>query len=390
MFIQTLVPIDTAHTVIECCFAAHVSKQAGLVRICKFAAAYHQFAYRFTPRLATAGPNALIAVTTWLLSLHARGRSVPAAGRYALKVFARALSLEIPAAAPAALSATRSHIAKLAKHAPCFTLHMLLTFERIAADRGQPGALRYFAACIMCMVFASFRFCDTKNIREVTFKKGTVAGSCLPTKNLKQPFYWVFPMSGFISNGAWFDIIVDVRLRYRQCIGLPMNFLFIHTKEWKFDDTVYPAATYGSALRTFRVFLAKAGYPKANHTLHSPRNAFNTFAAQLGWSRADRATIGRWAPRSQMPAAYDRQKCVTELRLRNDVVQRIKSGWTPTCDFELPFKHPHKTDEIKSDAEETDTSSASSSDTEDEAKIEQNTLNLDDSDNKITGYAESV
>ena len=253
------VPIETAQTVIECCFAARVSKQNGLVRICKFAAAYHQFSHRNSPLLATTGVGALIAVTTWLLSLHARGRSVPAAGRYALRVFAEALSLDIPATSPAALAATRSHTVRLARQAPCFTLHMLLTFGRLAADHGPPHPARYFAACVMMMVFAPFRFADTLNIRGIPYKKTTVAGSCLPTKNLKIPFYWAFPMSGFITNGAWFDIIVDVRTRYHSCKGLPMNFLFVHTTNWKFDDTVYPAATYASTLRTFRLFLTKAG-----------------------------------------------------------------------------------------------------------------------------------
>ena len=91
-----------------------------------------------------------------------------------------------------------------------------------------------------------------------------------------------------------------------------------------------------------------------------------------------------------MPNAYDRQKCVTELRLRADVVHRVKNGRMPACDFEPPFTHPHKTDVVKSDAEETDNSSLGSSDTEDEGKVEQNTLQLDDTDNKVTGYCESV
>ena len=169
-----------------------------------------------------------------------------------------------------------------------------------------------------------------------------------------------------------------------------MNSLFALTTEWKFDAMAYPHANYGSTLRTLRAFLKKAGFPKANHTLHSPRNAFNTFAAQLGWSRADRAMIGRRAPRSQMPTAYGRSKFITELRLRYDVVQRIKNGWVPSCDFDLPFTHPRKTAEVSPNAEEADSPSQGSPDTEDEAKVEQNTIQLDDTDNKMTGYCESV
>ena len=282
MIESPLAPMETAHSVIECCFAARVSKQTGLVRICKFAAAYHQFCHRSAPRLPTTGPTALIAVATWLLSLHTRGRSAPAAGRYALRVFAEALALNIPATAPAALSATRSHIVKLAKQAPCFTLHMILTIERLAADRGYPVSLRYFDACLMFMAFASFRFADTKNIRDVNFKKDTVAGSCLPKENLKEPFYWVFPQSGFISAGAWFEVIVDVRTRYRSRKGMPVNFLFAHTIEWKFDDTPCPPANYGSTLRTLRAFLKKAGSTKANHTLRSPAKRFRYFRGPVG------------------------------------------------------------------------------------------------------------
>ena len=106
---------------------------------------------------------------------------------------------------------------------------MLLTFERLAADRGAPIALRYYAACIVLMVFVSFRFADTKNIREVSVEMATIACPCLPTKNLTQPFYWDIPIAGFISNGDWFAVIFGVRARYHSCHGLPMNFLFVHT-----------------------------------------------------------------------------------------------------------------------------------------------------------------
>ena len=77
-------------------------------------------------------------------------------------------------------------------------------------------------------------------------------------------------------------------------------------------------------MRTILQFLIKAGFPMAKHTLRATRNALNTFSAQLGRARAERAAIGRWAPRSQMPAAYDRSKCIADLRLRNDVAQRIE------------------------------------------------------------------
>lgn len=126
-----------------------------------------------------------MAFATWLLSLHTRGRSVPAAGRYALRVVSEELAFNIPATSPAALSATRSHVIKLAKQAPCFAHHMLLTFERLAADRGSPVTLGYFASFVMFMVIASSRFANTKHIRGITFGKHTAAGPFLPTEDLK-------------------------------------------------------------------------------------------------------------------------------------------------------------------------------------------------------------
>ena len=91
-----------------------------------------------------------------------------------------------------------------------------------------------------------------------------------------------------------------------------------------------------------------------------------------------------------MPAAYGRSKCITELRLRGDVVQRIKDGRMPPCDFELPFQHPPRPTRVESDKEETDTSSLGSSATEDETAVAQDTIQMDDENNSKTGYTESV
>lgn len=169
-----------------------------------------------------------------------------------------------------------------------------------------------------------------------------------------------------------------------------MNFLFVHNPDWEFGDAQYHAATYGATLRTFRLFLTKAAFPKTNHAPHSSRGAFDTFTSHLGRGGAGRETIGRRAPRPQMPAAYDRSECITELRLRNDVAQRMKNGRTPSCVSELPFTHPRKTNQIGSFAEETDSSSQRSPDAEDAGKVEKNTIKMDDAANEITGYFESA
>ena len=168
-----------------------------------------------------------------------------------------------------------------------------------------------------------------------------------------------------------------------------MNFLYAHTLNWEVGDTTYPPETYGSTLRALRRFLIKSGFPKEKHTLRPPRNAINAIASQLGRARADRATIGRRAPRSQMTAAYGRSKCVADLRLRNGDVQRIGNGRIPSCGVELPSQHSNPKGATESDAEETNPPGQRPSDNEDEMKSRRNILNMGEDDKSKSDYAES-
>ena len=97
--------------------------------------------------------------------------------------------------------------------------------------------------------------------------------------------------------------------------------------------------------------------------IHSPRAWFSTCAHQLLYPREDREKLGRWAPGSLMPDLYDRAICATELRLRDEILNRIRSGgWEPSNAFETPGKKkPIETKaETKSNSSVSDTSSLSS------------------------------
>ena len=37
-----------------------------------------------------------------------------------------------------------------------------------------------------------------------------------------------------------------------------------------------------------------------------------------------------------MPDLYDRATCATELRLRDDILERIRTAWQPVGPFEVP------------------------------------------------------
>ena len=139
---------------------------------------------------------------------------------------------------------------------------MILAIGHTSADNKTPYDERYSDDCIFTMVLASFRFKDTTRIMGVNFKKGAACGRCAPTNNNAKSIYRAFPISGFVSNGAWFDVNVDTRARYRPCRGVDIKFLFAHMKHlWGSGGHVYPPETYGFALRAFRDF-SKNRFPE--------------------------------------------------------------------------------------------------------------------------------
>ena len=71
-------------------------------------------------------------------------------------------------------------------------------------------------------------------------------------------------------------------------------------------------------------------------SLHSPRFFMASLAGQLRFPTEERRTLGRWGPASGMPVRYDRSRCVTELLLKYDIVERLRAGFKPAGAFELP------------------------------------------------------
>ena len=73
--------------------------------------------------------------------------------------------------------------------------------------------------------------------------------------------------------------------------------------------------------------------------LHSFRSFLPTCASQLNFSRENREALGRWRAGSLMPDRYGRAACVTELRLRNSVLEQFARGWRPSLDLEVAPKN---------------------------------------------------
>ena len=103
-------------------------------------------------------------------------------------------------------------------------------------------------------------------------------------------------------------------------------------KNWRLSDCASSGNTTQSPIR---VLEAKFGFPRSM-TIHSPRNFYATCARQLLYAKAQRNTLGRWAEDSEVSNRYDRGVCATELRLRDDIPNRIEKGWRPAPAFEVP------------------------------------------------------
>ena len=380
---------DETRTVFHCAFSARCSSPAGLRKICKFAAAYHQFCVRPTPNLALVGPDSVVPLAQWLLSLHGRGRTVSRTAKYCLKVFGEALGLDFQVSHPAAMAAVTSKVVKLTKQAPCIPLETIKVIERLSHDPRYPSGLRYFAACVILMTLASFRYKNTTRITDIRYDITTISGMCAPCKSNKSPFTWAIPAAGFVSEGKWFDIIVETRDRHRSWTGLEMNFLFLkHNKDWSVDEPNFQPANYAQTLYAFRALFSTIGQKSSNCTLHSPRTVLNTYAAQLGWHKEERSVIGRWAHGSAMPDTYDRARCVTELKLRSSVLENIANGWNPVPDFQLPMKQ--RVPKVSLDAVETSSCSDTSSGSERSETAKERLGGIDVNDDSMSGYKHPV
>eukprot|EP00959_Pyramimonas_sp_CCMP1952_P350430 7341675-Pyramimonas_sp.AAC.1 len=96
--------------------------------------------------------------------------------------------------------------------------------------------------------------------------------------------------------------------------------------------------SYSGALNAMRHALRVVGVAGdvTEWSLHSPRFFLPSLAGQLRFPMEERRTLGRWGPASGMPVRYDRARCVTELLLKYEIVERLRAGFKPAGAFELP------------------------------------------------------
>ena len=311
--------------------------------------------------LPFSGPDALVALHSWILSLHSRGPTVPHAGLYAVRAYSGALELGLPVNSDAVVAASRANRARAKKQAPPVPLELLLSWEEIARSSTAAPGKRLFASYLTFLCLSSARFKDTIGLDKLETNETAIYGAFRDLKNFKaqlRPF--AAPLAGINGQLGWALPLLEFHATYKNRFQKIPSFLCPKiTKEWGFK---LEAAAYYDVYKHLHLLLAGAKFEKHGITPQSPRNFMPTCASQLGWSREDRETLGRWKPGSIMPNVYDRAACVTELRLRSSVSKQIQSGWIPANSFEIPMEpvpKPPNPDFPSSDSDSSSTGTVS-------------------------------
>ena len=130
--------------------------------------------------------------------------------------------------------------------------------------------------------------------------------------------------------------ILEMRKLFGSKYGKQMKFIFpVVGRGW---EEMFPSpASYASVREKLTNFAIAWNIPGGSElTLHSPRNFLPTVGSQADLPREARARLGHWAPTFCMPERYDRNACVSELRVRAQLLTLLASGWKPTLPFEVP------------------------------------------------------
>ena len=356
--------------------------EAARVRVCRCAQDFLEFTLQRPNPLPFYGNAAVPAVVGWLDHVRLRGHTVPHLAKYCLMAFGEAMGISFPVDHPAVRSAARVDSLRVAKTAQAVPLNFIERLEALASsDNTKPGL--QLAASILClMIFASLRFSDLRDVSDLWTSNSAICGRSLNHKDKGGAIMcWAAPKEGLKSKGKWclpalsFWNTVNPSLPKEGAAsqgGNKFYFLFPYfDKEWAVDFA--RAATNGTAQATLTRLEEACELKGLGRTLHSPRSWFATCATQLAFKREDRTTLGRWAAGSVMPDRYDRGICVTELRLRDEILGQVKDGWRPQKAFEIPTSK----DKIQNEAKESESDSTSVTSTASQFKTEVNIADLD-------------
>ena len=315
-----------------------------------------EFAKKLSPPGAIHGLGATPTISMWLKSLIIRGQTVPHRGRYALTVISEVFGLDWRLNHPAVIRNSRATRRRVVRQAPFVPFELASKFEATAADVRAPLGIRLACSYMTLMLLASLRFSDLRQVSEFWLSDTAVCGRSVNQKDKEGSLMvWATPIGG-LTGGGWFKPLLQFWQSLRKASPLT-EFLYLTpaiSNRW----VVLPKiGTNGISQAVLNRVLEYFG-SDVKLKLHSFRAWFPTCANQLAIPREGRATLGRWAAGSVMPDRYDRNACVSELNIRQSILEKMNEGWRPSESFEVQTKGKKVKKEVDS-SEASDTSETS-------------------------------
>ena len=291
-------------------------------------------------KVQLAGGDSLVLIHDYLESLAERGRTVHAAAKHALTVWAEALGIDWPLTHTLVCSSAAVESNESPKQAPAMSLSTLRSMGETSTNILVTPYKRAFDAGILLMTYASLRFSDVQRIRTFGLNEDSVRGALLNCKTRKQRVQfrpWACPREGITGSREWAQPLIDMRLAFRRINGNGRSFTFMWLDRAR-QLVAADASPYSTARRKLAILFVALGDPEGErYTLHSPKNLLPTAASQLSFDQREMNIIGHWSSASKMPERYDRSAGANELLLRNTIVQRMRGGWTVAPAFHLPL-----------------------------------------------------
>ena len=292
---------------------------------------------RTIPGIQMHGFDSYVAIQRYLDSLRARGRTVPATARSAMEAWNDALSTDLPLKHKCVMAECQGAKGATPKQAPMMPVELVRKLELSATDTSMPLARRAFCSGILLMTYGSFRFDDTKHMTDIQESGSAIHGVLSSTKNrtqVNEP--WAVPTTGITEKSGWAVPILELRKEMKRKHAFVPPFIFPDvSNDWtKLAPT---PAKYATVRRRLDSLITAWGLDCAGTiTLHSPRNFLPSLGCQQGLSCEARTRLGHWSISSAMPERYNRLACVDELRIRNDLMEKLRDGWRPVAPFEVP------------------------------------------------------
>ena len=321
---------------VQLCFSKRCKSVNTMKGVCKFVLEYYNFGMTAEPVTPITGEHAIVPIARWMSELRIRGATVPRAGRYSLRVFGEALGIDFPINHPSILACVRTVKLKPTKHAPPIPIEFIKKLEIATTNSDFPTLKRVFCSIILLQVYASLRYIDTCYVSQIFLseKETSICGVSIDKKSPNgDVIQWAAPLKG-LTDIKWWEPVKSFweRIKPEGDLTKTTPLYTAFDKEWATSKRTITRGIVQAALTKLE---KEFGFDCALK-IHSPRSWHATLAKQLLYSREDREKLGHWAPGSLMPDLYDRATCATELRLRDEILQRIREGWAPAGPYEVP------------------------------------------------------